>query len=437
LLRQIVIQAAHTMLPWLFIRRRSKDREAACAAIEIYESLVRISFECDVEKCLDAHLRQMNLCETMPGTSEMAQTYSSHGIVCGILPSFARALRYQEKGLAIRESWRDRWGVAQSLNFMGVNYYCMGRWEQSLSCLKRSARIFDEVGDCWESEVTYVFTSLSYMRRGELELAVQHARTGLEQSQRAEDFQGMGWAWRALAEATSRQGNLAEALEHARQALECSEEARDHMWVAVVRRALGEIYLRMGNRDQAIGEMERSVQQIRDYGLRHEFVMGAYPGLAEAYLSVLDDESDHAARQAALRRIRKLCRKAVSKGKKFPNWLGDAYRVTALCEHAAGRPKAARHFFQRSLESSSFLGAGHELGRTYFELGKCLLASGDAEGSNCLNEAMRLFQECGAELDREKVETTMNLRGLIGNADQTPPGPNRQANRITGQRQST
>ena len=34
LLRQILIQAAHTLLPWVFVRRRSKDRDAAQAAAE-------------------------------------------------------------------------------------------------------------------------------------------------------------------------------------------------------------------------------------------------------------------------------------------------------------------------------------------------------------------------------------------------------------------
>jgi len=435
--RQILIQAAHTMWPAMFIRQRSKNREATRAAIEIYESLVRISFEFDVEKCLDAHLRQLNLCETIPRSPEMAQTYSSHGVVCGIIPSFARAIRYQRRGLAIREAEGSRWGVAQSLNFMGVNYYCMGRWEQSLSCLEKSVRIFDEVGDCWESEVTYVFLSLGCMRKGDLELAVQHARTGLDQSRRAKDSQGMGWAFRALAEATSRQGKLAEALEYGRQALESSEEARDRMWVAVVRRALGEIHLRMGNRQQAIQEMERSLEQIRKYGLRHEFVMGAYPGLAEAYLSVLDDDQDRTARRAALRRIRKLCRQAVSKGKKFPNWLGYAYRVSALCERAAGRPQAARRFFERSLDSSRSLGARYELGVTHFEMGKFLLESGDPDASDCLNEAIRLFKECGAELDREGAETTMLLRSRIGGRHQAAPGANLLARRITEEGQST
>jgi tetratricopeptide (TPR) repeat protein len=429
LLRQILVQAAHTMLPWVFIRQRSENREAIAAAIEIYESVARISFEFDLEKCLDAHLRQLNLCETVPGSPEMAQTYSSHGIVCSVVPYFRRAVRYQRKGLAIRMASQDRWGVAQSLNFMGVNYYCMGFRKQSLSCLEESARILNEVGDRWESEVTYLFLSFNYLRSGELELAVQHARTCLDQSRQAEDSQGMGWALWALADATSRQGKLAEALEHGRQALECSEEARDRMWVAVVRRELGEIHLRMGNRQQAIEEMEKSLQQIRKFGLRHEFVMGAFSGLAEAYLSVLDDENDHAARRVSLQRIRKLCRQAVSKARKFPNWLGYAYRVSALYEWRVGDGRAARRFFERSIETSASLGASYELGMTYYDMGRFLLEAGRPEAGDCLDQAARLFEQCGAVLDRDQAKVlTLNLRRRIDHSVRAGFGRRQMAN---------
>ncbi len=432
ILRQILIQAAHTMFPFVYVRQRSKDAEAAKAAkaaIEIYEAVSRITYEFNLEKTLDAHLRQLNLCETIPGSPEMAQTYSSHGVVCGLVPNFSRAIRYQKRGLAIREAEQDRWGVAQSLNFMGFNYYCMGRREESISSMEQSARIFAEVGDRWETEVSYLFLSLNYMRKGELELALQHARTSLDHSRRAEDSQGMGWALEALAEATSRVGKLPEALKYCQQALECSEQARDRMWAAVVRRGLGQIHLRMGNRQQAVDEMEQSVQQIRDYGLRHEFVMGAYPGLAEARLSFLDDEREPAAKRASLKRIKKLCRKSVRIAKNFPNWLGYAYRVSALRERAAGRQAAARRFFEQSLEASASLGAYFELAVTYVEKGKFLLELGDPEAYHCLNEAVRLFQECGAEMDRESAESLgVPVHGRVDDRDSEPSAPNPRSN---------
>lgn len=404
LLRQVLVQTCHTLLPQLFVRQRTRNADAARAAIEIYEALSRISFEFDVEKTLDAHLRQLNLCETLPGSPEMAQTYSSHGIVCGILPLFKRAIRYQQQGLAIRESRRDRWGVAQSSNFMGICYYWMGRWDEALACLERSDQIFREVGDRWESEVTYFVLSLIYLRRGELERAAEHARTCLDLSQRAADPQGMGWALGALAEARSRQGKLDDALAHAQTALGCSEQAQDRMFVAVLRRVLGEIHLRMGNVEQAVEEMRKSVQQIQDYRLRHEFVLGAYAGLAESSLAVLASIHRPAARTAALKQIGKLCRQAVTHAGKFKNWLGAAYRVSALYEWAAGRPQAAARCFERSIEASIQSGARYELAATYFDRGRFLMESGRSGAGDCFAQSTGLFEQCGAMLDRDKAE---------------------------------
>jgi len=403
LLCQILVQAAHTLLPRLCVRQRGGNREAARAAIEIYETLSRISFEFDLEKTLDAHLRQLNLCESMPGSPEMAQTYSSHGIVCGIVPLFGRAIRYQQQGLAIREARRDRWGIAQSSNFMGICHYWRGQWDEALACLERSRQILHEVGDRWESEVTYLILSFIYLRRGELEQAAQHARTCLDLSQRAADPQGMGWALGALAEARSRQGKLEDALAHTLIALDCSEQAQDRMYVAVLRRVLGEVRLRMGHAEQAVEQMRSSVQQIQDYRLRHEYVLGAYAGLAESSLAVLPSIRDTATRNAALKQIGKLCRQAVGKASKFTNWLGAAYRVSALYEWAAGHPQKAARCFERSVETSRRLGSRYELAATYFDMARFLLESGRPGARDCIDQAKRVFEQCGAALDRDRV----------------------------------
>ncbi|HUG92585.1 MAG TPA: adenylate/guanylate cyclase domain-containing protein [Planctomycetaceae bacterium] len=426
LVRQLLIQTAHTLLPQALFRNRSGTAEASRAAIEIYEALSRISFEADLEKTLDAHLRQLNLCETLPGSPEMAQTYSSHGIVCGTIPLFGRALRYQRKGLAIREARGDRWGVAQSSNFMGICYYWMGRWDQARRCLEDSARIFEDVGDRWESEVTYLLLSYIALRRGELGEAARQARTSMDLSRRANDSQGMGWALGALAEACCRQGRLDQALAHARQALACSQQARDRMYLAVLRRILGAIYLKSGDAERAVVELRGSVQQVRGERLRHEYVVGAYAGLAEASLACLPAEPTPAdpSRARSLVRIRRLCRTAVGRARKFRNWLPEAYRVSALCEWAAGRPRSAGQFFERSMVVSEALGARYESALSWYDAGRFLLAGGRVEARECLVRARELFDQCGALLDRDRAEALVwGMPGRTGNGRREVRGP--------------
>jgi tetratricopeptide (TPR) repeat protein len=279
----------------------------------------------------------------------------------------------------------------------------MGRYEEAIARLERSLEIFREVGDRWETQLTHLILAYVYLRRGELQKAVQHALTSLDLSRRAEDAQGMGWAHGALAEAYNRQGRLEDALVHGRRSLAYSEQAHDRMYLAVARRILGGIHLRLGDTGQAIEELRGSLRQIDAYRLRHEFVMGTYPGLAEALLVARTDRNE----ASPLRPIRRLCRRGVGQASKFPNWLGHAYRVAALCEWAADRPRQARRYFQRSIESARALAAEYDLATTYFDWGRFLFQSGDAAAAASLEEARWLFEKCGASFDLQRTESLL------------------------------
>jgi tetratricopeptide (TPR) repeat protein len=237
----------------------------------------------------------------------------------------------------------------------------------------------------------------------------------------------MGWALGALAEARSRQGQLDDALAHALIALDCSERAQDRMYVAVLRRVSGDIHLRLGQPETAVEEMRARLQQIDDYRLKHEYVLGAYAGLAETSLAVLSSMDHPAARKAALKQIGKLCRQAVRKATKFKNWLGAAYRVSGLYESAAGRPQAAARCFERSIEASREIGARYELATTYLDLGRFLTASARPGAQEYFALAKALFEECGATRDRDKAEELSRQLGADAASGSRLHGPHELA----------
>jgi class 3 adenylate cyclase/tetratricopeptide (TPR) repeat protein len=429
LFKQTAIQAAHTLLPALFVRERLRDLPATSAAIEIYESLSRICYESDLARTLDAHLRQLNVCEAIPGSEQMAQTYSSHGIVCGTIPLFRRALAYQRRGLEIRKSQSNRWGCAQSLNFMGISLYWMGRYRESLDCLLQSAEIFRDVGDRWESQVTYLILAFVKLRQGELAAALAHGQTCLELGQRADDAQGIGWALGALAEIANQQGQLADALNYAERALVSSRQAQDHMYLAVIRRTMAKIHLRMGQIPAAMQDASRSLQLIKRHRLRHEYVRGAASTMAEAYLAARESTDTGRSPDAApsLKEIGKLAGQGVRQAGKYHNWLPYAYRVTGQFEWSAGRPSAAQRFFSRGVESATALGSEYELAMLHFDQARCGPADSPAARRSLL-EAKRLFEKCGAGFDLRQVDILLESAALAPQAcsDSASPRPNRR-----------
>ena len=142
-----------------------------------------------------------------------------------------------------------------------------------------------------------------------------------------------------------------------------------------------------------------------------------------------------AARKKAFKQIGKLCRQAVRKAGKFKNHLGAAYRVSALYEWAAGRPRAAFRSFERSIEASRDLGAQYELAATYLDLGRFLMESGEPNAGDYLDLAHRLFDACGAELDRARAgELRTQLAGQAQSNGRLPGGPHGLAAAAADQR---
>ena len=152
LIREVVVQIAHTTAPRLFLGRRplaGADRELA--AIRLHSKLAHAYwFGYGKVPCAWAHLRGMNQAERLPVTAELAQAYSEHAPVMTMLPHFARGEDYVRRSLAIRRGFGDVWGEGQSLHFLGVVLSGASRFEEALESLHRAVAMLERTGDQWE-----------------------------------------------------------------------------------------------------------------------------------------------------------------------------------------------------------------------------------------------------------------------------------------------
>ncbi|MDQ2825533.1 MAG: AAA family ATPase, partial [Actinomycetota bacterium] len=171
---EIVVQALHTMVPRLFVARRSTEgAEAELLAIRLYSRLAYIYwFQRGRIPCLWAHLREMNLAERYPPTSEEAQAYSEHAPVMTMIPWFSRGLKYARKSLVIRTGLGDVWGQGQSLHFLGVVLYAASRYQDCIDSCREAVTLLDRTGDCWESNTAKWHIAFSLYRLGDLTGAV-------------------------------------------------------------------------------------------------------------------------------------------------------------------------------------------------------------------------------------------------------------------------
>src|SRR5207248_2295768 len=133
-LKEMLVQALHTMAPRLFLARRRPDgAEREFLAIRIYSRLAYVYwFSAGKVPCAWAHLREMNLAERYPPTRELAQAYSEHAPVMTMAPLYARGIRYAQRSLAIRRELGDVWGQGQSLSFSGAVLYAASRYRDCI-----------------------------------------------------------------------------------------------------------------------------------------------------------------------------------------------------------------------------------------------------------------------------------------------------------------
>ncbi|MEZ0286159.1 MAG: tetratricopeptide repeat protein, partial [Thermoleophilia bacterium] len=201
----------------------------------------------------------------------------------------------------------ERWWLAQSHAWWGINLFQQGDFEAALAQAARAGEIGRALGDVrlesyaaflsgwfratrgdWEAGIRDCTQSLelspdplsrslarcilgfAYREKGDSALAIEHLGRALEE-QTAFGYRrntGMLEAW--LGEAHLSAGRLEEATRHARMALEAGERMGTRVIQAVARRALGRIAAAAGDLVQAEAELGEALARFDAAGARFE-----------------------------------------------------------------------------------------------------------------------------------------------------------------------
>ncbi|HEX2192450.1 MAG TPA: AAA family ATPase, partial [Acidimicrobiales bacterium] len=355
---EIVVQAAHTMLPRLFVGRRSlAGSEKEFLAIRLYSRLAYVYwFSAGKIPCAFAHLREMNLAERYPPTPELAQAYSEHAPVMTMVPWFGRGIAYTERSLAIRREHRDLWGQGQSLHFYGVVLYAASRYRECIEKCQQAVRLLDRTGDRWEMYTALWHIAISHYRLGELAEAVRVARRVHSRATSINDDAAAGISLSVWSRAS--EGRLPADLV-AEQLAQRNEDAHTGTEVHVGEgiRLLGE-----GRLDEAVAMFEQAHGIARGAGLRQEYVAPVLPWLTTATRLQLERVPPYDVRQRRrlLRRTRRLARRGWRVARFYRNNAPHALRERALVAALDGDGRRAQRLLARSRAEAERQGARYE-----------------------------------------------------------------------------
>ncbi|HEV2070362.1 MAG TPA: PAS domain S-box protein, partial [Acidimicrobiales bacterium] len=395
---EIVVQAAHSLVPGLFVARRRLDgSEKEFLAIRLYSRLAYVYwFSAGKIPCAFAHLREMNLAERYPPTPELAQAYSEHAPVMTMVPWFKRGIGYAERSLAIRREQGDLWGQGQSLHFYGVVLYAASRYRESMEKCQQAVRLLDRTGDRWEMNVAMWHIAISHYRLGELTDAVTVARRVHGTAMSIGDHAAAGISlsiWSRASEgrvpAELVQEQLAQRNEDAHTATEV------HVGEGI--RLLGE-----GLLDEAVAMFEQAHDIARQAGLRQEYVAPVLPWLTTAMRMQVErvPPYDVRRRRQVLRRARRLARRAWRVARFYRNNAPHALRERALLAALAGHGRRAQRLLGQSLAEAERQGARYEGALTRRAWAEVGLSLGWSRAEDVRREADTALADLGPRPER-------------------------------------
>ena len=394
---EVVVQALHTLLPAVFIGRRSTEgprAEADLLAARLYSRLAHTFwFQRGSVATAFVHLRGLNLGERYPPTPQRAQAYSEHAPVMGLLPWYERGIDYAERSLAIRRELGDLWGQGQSLHFHGAVLYAASRWEECLERCREAVRLLDRTGDRWEVNTARWHLAYASYRLGDLATAAaigeQVWRAGTELG----DPQARGIGLAVWSKAT--RGRIPEDA----IAPELARLSDDVHTAAEVLTAEALRLLAERRPSDAVVRLTQADDLLRAAGLRQEYVAPVPSWLLTALREareVASPQTSLPTRRRALRTARRTARRATRLARSYRNNLPHALRESALVEAELGRVRRARKLLDRSVAVASELGARQELGDSLL----ARAALGDVHGWASAGDDRRTGRLIAEGLDR-------------------------------------
>jgi two-component system sensor kinase len=359
------VQLLHTLWPrWFIGRRAAAPTPDERVLIRLYSRLAYVYwFLAGKAPCLWTHLRNLNLSETYPPTTELAQAWAEHGPVMTLVPFYGRAIKYAERSLAVREQLGDTWGRDKSLHYAGIVLYAASRFDDCIDRCREAISLLDRTGDFWEMNMARYQLAASLYRQGRLREAREEALRMYHSGVQLGDVQASGLSVDILSKASC--GKIPAGITQAELARMNGDDAQT---ASQVLQAEGVRLLAARRFAEAAETLERAYQVARRAGITNTYVVPCLPWLATALRQAADQNAagDPAQRHALLRRARRAARSGVRRARKFQNDLPHALRELALLS-AGGR---ARKLLRDSLEVARQQGARYEYAQSLLALGQ-------------------------------------------------------------------
>ncbi len=367
----------------------------------------------DVKKFLRTALRMINIARYRIGPSAvLGMAYAIFGSLWMSTGYFRRANRSYEKSLRYRESFNDRWGTGQTLQWYGYSLEWSADFPESLKKFSGAYGIFRGIGDVREMGMCLAGMVHDYTFLADYASAAAALDEYLDISTRTGDDYGISESWTYRTWYCVETGDLARAEECGLKAYNHSLEKNilfTHCRSAI---ELGYCYLEKGDHLRAIHYLQHARELNESGNYLRPFTIHLYGHLAEAFIGALESVKPVPGIQAAvsLGEIRRHCARALAESARWRAHRPGALRAAARLAALEAKNTRAEKLFLKAIEEAEKIGRKFESAKTKFYFAGFLLRAGDpARAMDYYRESYAACAETGAGLFKARIAALMGM----------------------------
>jgi DNA-binding SARP family transcriptional activator len=370
LLGQIGRQAAHRVLPRLFVRAATGAVPGAIQQeLDILYLISFIDFFASrQERFLLLAFRILNAAETNADVPWISRSSAALSLVFDFMSLRQLGGYYSRKAVSLAEQVQDAIALAQAHHAAAYHGWLSSEWDRALEHGERALAALGEGGALRERSTAMWVIASVLIWRGDLKAALavseELVRIGDEKADVETSCVGAG----RLGLARMRLGRLEDAATSLKRAVALADAVPDHLNRVETRGDLGKCLLRLGEWQEALVVLEEGGRLCREHRVQAHNAVPVLAGLVEVYLRAAE-QTEEPAESEWFEKAARASEAALKHARRFRPALAEAMRLRGTVEWLRGNAGSARKWWQHSIGLATQLGLRYDLGMARLEMG--------------------------------------------------------------------
>ncbi len=410
LLRQILVQVFHRLMPDLFFGRALANAVLLEAA-SIYLRLGEVYYlDNQAILTVDATFRALNLAEVAGLSPQLARAYANMCPATGLIPIHRAARFYGSRAREVSPKVNDLPALAHVLFMNGLYESFVGEWDKVQDDTRRALHIHGRLGDSRFRQVDLLLLALEASNQARFLEVLQLANDLYNLASRGNNIQNQHWGVLLQGLGQLRLGQLDQAFPFIETAITyCPKTGADHAAIVNTYALMGETHLHRSEallaKEYVDMAMRKIVGSSRPTG---DALLRGYAAVAKVYLSLWEMElgKDQNPNQIAELRAnaKQVCQTFHRLARIFRVPQPAAWLAQGSYDWLIGNRTKAHQWWRKSLTAAADLKMPYDEALAHYEIGR---HSADSQRQQHLMRACEILEELGTAFELAQAKEAL------------------------------